>query len=440
MEKLLEMAKRVADQAEIYSIATSSNDLSFENYELNEIKNSMQSGYALRIIKNGYIGISYTKNLLDRNQLIENALTSLRGKIAAQFSFSKKGHPKIFNDLYDKSIENIKIETAVEEFKQISSYVKKNLKSEGTLNISSSYGDRKIRLMNSNGVDYSHQSSFYENYSFILFPKSYSHIHTLLLDLKYKPFALDKIQEMIDFYHKAYPEVKVAPGSYPTIFAPSALYSLMWRFNLATNAKSLYEKVSPLENKISEQIFSDKLTIIDDPHIPDECDSRGFDDEGVETSKLTLIDKGVFKSFYNNLEYAAKTDSKPTGHGYKGSMMGGEETVSLKISPSLTNITIAPGDHSFEEMIKKIDKGVVVLGVLGAHSGNLLNGDFSVGLVPGLYVENGEIVGRIKDGMIAGNIYQVMKNVSMVENKVHRAPLGRYPSICFDQVKLSVKS
>lgn len=48
-------------------------------------------------------------------------------------------------------------------------------------------------------------------------------------------------------------------------------------------------------------------------------------------------------------------------------------------------------------------------GALGAHSGNIPNGDFSIGLSPGLYVENGEIVGHVKDSMVAGNIYEVMK-------------------------------
>ncbi|MBF0300145.1 MAG: TldD/PmbA family protein [Oligoflexia bacterium] len=448
MEKLLEMAKQRADQVEIYSYSSSSNDLSFENFKLDKIKNSIQTGVALRLIKDGFIGMSYTKNLLDRTKLIENALTSIKGKIKAKFSFPFNSQNLHSFEIYDKSIENIKFETLAEEYKQISNYIKENLNSNAnaavaaTLNIMGSYGSNSIRILNSNGIDYKGNSSYYFNYPHLLFPNGYSHVRSLTFARSYKPMNKEKIQKMIDLYYKAYPEVNVTPGNYPTIFTPDVLYVLMWRFTIGANAKSLYEKITPLENKLGEEIFSKKLTIIDDPHMSDQILPRSFDDEGVTTSKLTIVDKGIFKNFYNNLEYAEKLKATPTGHGYKESAMGGDEPVSIKVSPTLNHLTILPGNEndSFIEMIKKMKKGVIVLGALGAHSGNLLNGDFSIGLAAGLYVENGEIIGRIKNGMVAGNIYQLMKNVSMVENKVHKTlgpNGGRYPSICFDDVKLS---
>jgi PmbA protein len=87
-----------------------------------------------------------------------------------------------------------------------------------------------------------------------------------------------------------------------------------------------------------------------------------------------------------------------------------------------------------------MDRGVIVIGVLGAHSGNILNGDFSVGLSPGLYVENGEIVGRVGDGMVAGNIYDLLKNVAAIEDRIHE-PNGRslFPCVLFDDVSVTGK-
>ncbi len=108
--------------------------------------------------------------------------------------------------------------------------------------------------------------------------------------------------------------------------------------------------------------------------------------------------------------------------------------------PELNCRRIAPGNVSFEDMIKGIDRGVIVLGVLGAHSGNILNGDFSVGLNPGFYVENGVIKGRVNDGMVSGNVYDILNNIESVENRLHDSPTGgMYPSILLDDVSVAAK-
>jgi len=87
-----------------------------------------------------------------------------------------------------------------------------------------------------------------------------------------------------------------------------------------------------------------------------------------------------------------------------------------------------------------MEKGIVIAGVMGAHSGNILNGDFSIGLSPGLYVENGEIRGHVKDAMVAGNIFETMNHVLELENTLHPASGGMFPAILFDQVSVATKS
>jgi PmbA protein len=88
-------------------------------------------------------------------------------------------------------------------------------------------------------------------------------------------------------------------------------------------------------------------------------------------------------------------------------------------------------------MINNVEKGILVLGVLGAHSGNIVNGDFSIGLNPGLYIEKGEIMGRIKQVMVAGNIYDIMKRAASVEDRIHQTHGGSFPAVCFDDVSFS---
>jgi len=68
MEKLLNMARKVCDQAEIYYCEPTSSEVMFQKGELHDIESQFQSGIALRIIKDGKLGFSYTKNLIDREE------------------------------------------------------------------------------------------------------------------------------------------------------------------------------------------------------------------------------------------------------------------------------------------------------------------------------------------------------------------------------------
>ena len=90
-------------------------------------------------------------------------------------------------------------------------------------------------------------------------------------------------------------------------------------------------------------------------------------------------------------------------------------------------------------LLKEMGTGVVVAGVLGAHSGNILNGDYSIGLSPGLWVENGEIAGRVKDAMVAGNVYEDLKNVVALGDRQHAGFMGRFPALLLDGVSFATR-
>jgi len=51
---------------------------------------------------------------------------------------------------------------------------------------------------------------------------------------------------------------------------------------------------------------------------------------------------------------------------------------------------------------------------MGAEQGNILGGDFSGNVLLGYKVENGKIVGRVKDTMVSGNVYQVLKQIAAI--------------------------
>ena len=435
MEKLLEMAKKSAEQAEVYSLEETADTIRYENAALKDIESKTQSGISLRVIKDGKLGFAYTKNLLNREEFLRNALDSLRGGVEAFFDF-----PRTMNaphvESFDPAIEDLSSASIVEECQRVSDGLVPNTK--GQINAGGSRHISRIRVINSHGTDLSTKSSVYSFGAEILYPGSYACISRQVVDKNFKKAPQETITFISGLYNQSLKEVPLKGGEMNVLFLPETLYALMWRLQSATNGRNIYQKVSPVLDKKGEKILDEKFTLFDDPLNDREPDARGFDDEGTPCRVFSVINRGVLENFYYDLFYAGKLKTTPTGHGYKGSMWGGE-TVSFRPSPALEHLYVNPGSKSFQELITLMDHGVIVAGAMGAHSGNILNGDFSIGLSPGLVVERGEIVGHVKDAMVAGNVFDTMTRIIEMEDTLHPSYTGNYPAILFDRVNVATK-
>ncbi len=435
MERLLELAAAVGDQAEVYHIEKDGTNVSIENSELNEIETTIQAGYSLRIIKDGRLGISYTKNLLNRDELVRSALLSMEGGVSGEFGLPARSALRLF-DPYVEEVTNLKGSDLYDRAAETVGYLKGRV--SGQVNVHGSFGVEFVRVMNSKGLDVAQRSSFYSIFSSVLYPNSETsvwHNHVTLGPSSVPDEELDRVARL---FQAGLPEVNAPAGRMKVAFLPETMFSLLWRLEAASSGRAFYERISPILERRGEKIFSDILTIVNDPTDTHRFDTRVFDDEGVPTKRLPIVERGVFKNIYTNLDFAAKLGLEPTGNGFRTQRWGGEE-IALLPTPALSHLTIEPGQSSLDEIIGNLDRGVLVLGVLGPHSGNILNGDFSMGINPGLYVENGAIKGRLRDGMVAGNIYETMAKAVMVENAVRFSSGGYFPAVVFEDVSVATR-
>ena len=192
----------------------------------------------------------------------------------------------------------------------------------------------------------------------------------------------------------------------PVIFTPEGVASaLISPLMAAFNGKTVLQGASPIGNKLGEQVFDAKLSIWDDPTIGYRPHSRPCDDEGTPSQRTPLIDNGIVSSFLYDLQTAALARTKSTGSASRG---GG-----LPL-PSPSTLVIAPGKVSFDDMVSDIKEGLVIEQLMGAEQGNILGGDFSGNVLLGYKVESGKIVGRVKDTMVAGNVYKLLKEISSI--------------------------
>ncbi|MBN1424857.1 TldD/PmbA family protein [Candidatus Fermentibacteria bacterium] len=432
MDKLLEISESRGCRAEVFGIRTKSTEMEKTNGSVNAVSASIQSGVSLRVIKNGKTGMAYTKNLINREELVDNALASLEAGVEAGFDFPESGALE-FTEEYDDTIEGMgfpELREQIEELEALYGGV-----TRGIVSLRAGCGTTEITIRNTSGANLMQKDSEVYRMGLVMYPGSSTDIGNVFRGRSKAVIHEPDVKRTLGFFRDSLPEIKIGEGRMKVLVLPDVLYAFTWRLGSAASAKAFHEKISPLMNKKGQQVISSLLSLISDPTTA-HADRRLFDDEGVQTRRVPIFENGVFTSAYNNLDYAAKLSEKPLGTGFRGGMWGGDK-ISLSPSPSLSYANFQPGAKSFEEMLSMIDRGVIVHGLLGAHSGNILNGDLSVGLNPGLYVENGEIVGRVKDGMMAGNVYDMLSKAVAVESGLHyTGSVFQDPSILLNDISV----
>jgi PmbA protein len=184
----------------------------------------------------------------------------------------------------------------------------------------------------------------------------------------------------------------------------------------ALNGSAIQQKNSFLVDKLGEKVFSEKLTVSDDPFIPSGRGSRLFDGEGLATQKRLVFEKGVVRNYFIDTYYGKKLNMQPTSGGN-------------------TNLVFESGDKDIEGLIAIVDKGILVTGFNGGNS-NGSTGDYSFG-IEGFFIENGKIIKPVSEMNITGNMKDLWSGIIETGNDVYRKTSWLMPSILFSNVDFS---
>ncbi len=200
----------------------------------------------------------------------------------------------------------------------------------------------------------------------------------------------------------------IPSGSYPVVFENTTACSLLSCFTSMFCGDVVVKKLSLLEGKINQKVFGDNITIIDNPLHKDSHARYTFDDEGVATKEKVLVDGGVLKSYLTDLKAAKMLDVNPTGNGFKDSNGG------ITVSPC--NMYLKNDDVTFDDMIKDIENGLLITGLMGQHAGvNSVSGAFNL-QASGFKIENGKVSSPVTLIIVSGNILDLLNNVKCISN------------------------
>jgi len=200
--------------------------------------------------------------------------------------------------------------------------------------------------------------------------------------------------------------VQIESGAMRVLFDPESAGDLLATFSGIFSADAAQKGLSLQKGHEGEVIAADCVTLLDDPHLAGSIASQPFDGEGVATSVKPVIENGRLTTLLHNLKTAHKQNVKTTGNAARG------YNSTVGVAP--TNFYFQPSAIAFDEMLARLDNGLLITDVQGLHAGaNPVSGDFSLS-AKGFAVRNGQKCEAVKQITVAGNFFSLLKSIEAV--------------------------
>ncbi len=206
---------------------------------------------------------------------------------------------------------------------------------------------------------------------------------------------------------------EVAPtGQYPVVFSPEAMCSLLGVYSGIFNSEAAQKGLSKLAGKEGEVIAASCVTLIDDPFHKENPEPMNFDAEGSPTHRKAVIENGVLNTLLYNLKTAVVAGKKTTGNASKA---GYDAAVGIRPF----TMCLEGGQLTEDELLQKAGNGVYITDLSGLHAGaDSISGDFSL-QSSGYMIEEGKKTRYVKSFTVAGNFYELLKNIVALANNSH---------------------
>ncbi|MBM4041201.1 MAG: TldD/PmbA family protein [Planctomycetes bacterium] len=429
VEQLLELARRKADAAEVHLLETEARPIQFENNDLKYVNTKSSRVLSLRVIHQGRLGFASTTDPSEPERLVAQAVESAQFGQEARFAFPPSA-PLPAVEVFDPRVAEFPVERGIQlgrdaiarvlgEFADVQCYVE----------ISRSVGTE--RLVNTSGLDVQQRTTGFDcgltavriRDGGILWVSDGESSRALAANFgRYTAKLIADIR-------RAETESPVPAGAVPVLFTAKAVGLLLQFLESAVNGKLVQKGASPLVGRLGDQVLGTEITIHDDGTRPFGDGTAAFDAEGVPARRTPVFERGVLRNYLFDLQTAGMLGAASTGNAGRG--------FAAVPTPEATNFVLEPGSATFAGLLAGIERGLLVDEVIGGGQPNVLAGEFSVNVGLGFLVERGELVGRVKDCMVAGNVFDLFKQVrGMGDTQEVHGPIVA-PPVCFDGVHVA---
>lgn len=425
-EELLNVAEnavRIAQQkgateAEAYAYDGQGISIGLERGQINKSNKTVDHGLGIRIIIDKAIGFAYT-NVIDKQTAIEDIIVrAMNAAKASKHDPDWHGLPErqpyaLPENTYDSAISDVHSEDLVNMTSVMLDAAVQTDKRVLAVEGGAGTGSFAVAIANTNSISAFDKGTMIEC-SLATVAKTGNTVTPVCFEFDAKRnYKVDPEWVGKEAARLAISALKTKPVETKTtklILTQFALQELLYYTLInAVKADSVQRNQSAFKDKVGQKVASGNITIYDDGLYTGGLRTSIFDGEGYPRQKTAIIEKGILKGFlYDN--YAAKKEGvQSTGNASRAGYLS---------TPNIetTNFHIMPGTITVDQLMSEIDEGLLIYYLQGAHSSNPVSGEFSVVATPAWKIKKGEIEHCTRGIMLAGNIFEVLKNVSVIAN------------------------
>ncbi len=428
-----------ASQAEAYVAASRSFTIDVENSAIKSASEKRDAGCGIRsVIKKGGIGFAYVTTIQDADLLeaaarsVELAKASVPDPDFLALPSYNGAYPAV-NGLFDPAIRRLSSEEAAELLMRTVDATNEAVGSKQTAveaQLNASAGTNAI--VNSLGISGSVEIASMFIYSSPTVKDDNDQTSSFEFQVSRNLKTIDPEWVGSTAGRNAVSSLggrTIEGGDMPIILTPLAVSTIIGGgFGGAINAEEIQYGRSYIADALGESIASEALSIMDDSHIAGGIGSRPFDAEGVPTQRTQILHGGVLKNILHNSYTANKDQVKNTGNASRPSYSG-----LPSISPS--NLVIAPGTGTLDDLVSEIKKGIL-LRYTGDRP-NMTTGDLSAMVMEGYYIKDGAIEHSVKNTLVGINMRDLLQRVYRVGADVRVTSTVVTPSIVVESAKVT---
>jgi len=433
-EPILAVARRLgAQQAEVFAVETTETPVRFEANRLKEINSRQTSGAALRVIVDGRIGFASSTKPGDVEQLATAAVETAPFGPEAHLDFPLNTEAPAV-EVFDEAVESLSVDQMVEAGQSLIDAIRA-VEPELLCDAYVRRGGSKVTIANTNGGTFTYRGTGYSVWVNGTLIRGTDMLFVGDGDASCRaPLDLGAVEaSVVSQLENSRRTAGARTAELPVIFTPLGVASaLLGPLTIAFSGRMVHQAQSPLVGCLGKEMYDVRLSVWDDATLPYRPGSRPFDDEGVASRRNTLIEKGIVRSFLYDLQTAGLAKAESTGSA--------ERSLAAQPSISTTSLVIDDGEIEFDEMVRSVKEGLVVEELMGAGQGNVMGGDFSGNVLLGYKIEGGEITGRVKDTIVAGNVHEALKRLVAIGSESRWVGGSvRTPALFFESLTVSAK-
>jgi len=423
--KVLE-SKQVSEW-EVFSTQSWGMEVEIENNRLNLAGGGGEGGIGIRIVDSGSYGFSFLADASKASQAVEEAMKVAKVSPSVKgFELPTDSGSTSVDGLFDAKVTQLTPDMLMEDCDYMLSKAK-DLDDRISLLSGGVYSSATASaILTSNGIEdsgkttchsVSLQSAIDEDEQLT---SSWEGRSSRSLIKDYDPI-IEKAVYWTKITRDPLPDGQEATDT-PVLMSGDGFSPL---FSMVVPTALTGEKIARSESlwadKQGELVIADNLSVVDDRTMAGGMSSSGRDGEGLATSKRKLISDGRLIAAIWSTRDAAKqvADGNVESAETTASASRGGHHSPPSVGCGDLSLTSSERTYSRDDLIAQMDEGYVVHSVMGAHTANPTSGDFSVTTSSILRVEEGEIVGSVRQAGLSGNLASALSGRVILGDEVH---------------------